>query len=74
MEPAQRQERIAEEKATYRVTSRCFNCLCCSSDDREWEELELRKDEVSRLRRGVRVLAMVRPRDWDVLTQKLVVS
>lgn len=61
IEPAHRQERMAEEKATYRVTSRCFDCVWRSNAAREWEDREDRREEVSRLRRGVRVVAIVRP-------------
>jgi hypothetical protein len=57
IEPPQRQESIAEEKATYRVTSRCFDCTWRSTDDRDWAED--RREEVSWLRRGVLVVAIV---------------
>jgi hypothetical protein len=39
MEPAHRQERIAEEKATYRVMSRCRRCDFCAAEEGELDEL-----------------------------------
>ncbi len=58
IEPAQRQESIAEEKAMYFVTSWFLGRLGGSS---AWEEVDEREDELSRLRRGVRVSAIARP-------------
>jgi hypothetical protein len=72
IEPAQRQERMADEKATYRVTSRCFECAFRSSVDRE--KLDDRRDEVSWLRRGVCAVAIVRPGEWDRGSRDLSVS
>jgi hypothetical protein len=39
MEPAHRHERIAEEKATYRVMSRCRRCDFCAAVEGELDEL-----------------------------------
>ena len=59
IEPPQRQERIAEQKATYRVTSWLFDCDWRSRVDVEMVEADDLRDEVSRLRRGVCAVAMV---------------
>lgn len=59
MEPAQRQERIAEAKETYLVTSRFFDCVLRARDERDADELEEGREEVSSARSGVRVVAIV---------------
>ena len=56
MEPAQREERMAELKAMYRVTS-CF-LICALRATEEWEELL--EDEEECARRGVLVDTIVR--------------
>ena len=56
MEPAQREERMAELKAMYRVTS-CF-LICALRARDEWEELV--EDAEEWVRRGVLVDTIVR--------------
>jgi predicted nucleic acid-binding Zn ribbon protein len=60
IEPAHRQERMAEAKETYLVTSRFFDCVLRTRDERDADELDEGRDEVSSARSGVRVVAIVR--------------
>ena len=61
IEPAQRQERIADMKETYRVTSRFCDSVLRAVPERDSEEVEERREEVSRIsaRSGVRVVAIM---------------
>jgi hypothetical protein len=62
IEPAQRQEMIADTKETYRVTSRfCDSVLRAVPERDSEEEVEERREEVSRIfaRSGVRVVAIM---------------
>jgi hypothetical protein len=65
MEPAHRQERMAEEKEMYLITSRCFDCVLRAREERDWDELEEGREEGSSVRSGVRVVAIVKARDRD---------
>jgi hypothetical protein len=55
MDPAHRQERMAEAKATYRVISRCLCLAFCAAEETAVEELV---EELSWRRSGVRVEAI----------------
>ena len=64
IDPAHKQERMAEEKAMYRVISRCL-CWCFRArEEMEFEEWEERMEAVS-ARRGVREEAIMRPARHD---------
>lgn len=57
IEPAHRQERMADEKAMYRVM---FLFFCCDIRAREESDSEDRDERMELAKRGVRVEAMLR--------------
>lgn len=71
MEPAQRQERIAEAKDMYLVISRCFDCVLRAREKRDAVELDDGREDVSSARSGVRVVAMVQAKGKTVLRNDL---
>jgi hypothetical protein len=77
IEPAHRQERMADENATYLVKSRCCDCVLRARDERDSDEGDEGREEVSSARSGVRVVAIVQAGGktaWDLVSSRVTVT